>query len=133
MATTKKTTKKAAPKASPAPKKAAAKKASKKTAGSAVRTSTTRARRVPEEPVLPNDEGAAQAAAGKSLVIVESPAKAKTIGKYLGNQYLVRATVGHIRDLPVKQIGIDPAQGFEPQYVTIPGKEKTVAELKSAA
>ena len=133
MATTKKTSKKAAAKSAPAPKKTAAKKAAKKGTGSAARTSATRARRVIEEPVLPHDEGAAQAAAGKSLVIVESPAKAKTIGKYLGNQYLVRATVGHIRDLPVKQIGIDPAQGFEPQYVTIPGKEKTVAELKSAA
>jgi len=118
-------------------KKKAAKKATKKAAKSATKTAArktaTRARRQPVEPELPHDEGAAQAAAGKSLVIVESPAKAKTIGKYLGNRYLVKATVGHIRDLPVKQIGIDPEAGFEPQYVTIPGKEKTVAELKSAA
>ena len=68
-----------------------------------------------------------------SLVIVESPAKAKTIGKYLGRAYRVRATIGHVRDLPEKKIGIDIDNGFQPEYVTIPGKEKTVAELKSAA
>lgn len=68
-----------------------------------------------------------------SLVIVESPAKAKTIGKYLGRGYRVRATVGHVRDLPEKKMGIDIENGFEPEYITIPGKEKTVAELKSAA
>src|SRR6266550_1934682 len=68
-----------------------------------------------------------------SLVIVESPAKAKTIGKYLGRAYRVRATVGHVRDLPEKKMGIDIENGFEPEYVTIPGKEKTVADLKSAA
>src|SRR5690349_3088298 len=68
-----------------------------------------------------------------SLVIVESPAKAKTIGKYLGRSYRVRATIGHVRDLPEKKMGIDIDNGFEPEYVTIPGKEKTLAELKSAA
>ena len=68
-----------------------------------------------------------------SLVIVESPAKAKTIGKYLGKGYRVKATVGHIRDLPQKKLGIDVDRGFTPQYVTIPGKEKTLADLKSAA
>ncbi|HJP87266.1 MAG TPA: type I DNA topoisomerase [Gemmatimonadaceae bacterium] len=70
---------------------------------------------------------------GTSLVIVESPAKAKTIGKYLGRSYRVRATIGHVRDLPEKKMGIDIENGFEPEYVTIPGKEKTLAELKSAA
>src|SRR5919205_2002757 len=70
---------------------------------------------------------------GKSLVIVESPAKAKTIGKYLGPDYRVRATVGHVRDLPEKGLGIDIERGFQPTYVTVPGKEKTLAELKSAA
>src|SRR5881394_436137 len=68
-----------------------------------------------------------------SLVIVESPAKAKTIGKYLGRAYRVKATVGHIRDLPQKKLGIDVDNGFEPDYVTIEGKEKTLADLKSAA
>jgi DNA topoisomerase I len=68
-----------------------------------------------------------------SLVIVESPAKAKTIGKYLGRGYRVRATVGHIMDLPQKKLGIDIEHGFEPDLVPIPGKEKTIAELKSTA
>src|ERR1700741_2659993 len=68
-----------------------------------------------------------------SLVIVESPAKAKTIGKYLGRSYRGRATIGDLRDLPEKKMGIDIENGFQPEYVTIPGKEKTVAELKSAA
>jgi DNA topoisomerase-1 len=70
---------------------------------------------------------------GASLVIVESPAKAKTIGKYLGRGYRVRATVGHIMDLPEKKLGIDVENGFRPELVPIPGKEKTIAELKSAA
>jgi DNA topoisomerase-1 len=121
MATTKRTTAKTATKKKAAPKKAATKKAAPK------------ARKKAVEPELPHDEEAARSAAGKSLVIVESPAKAKTIGKYLGSAYAVKATVGHIRDLPVKSIGIDTEHGFEPEYVTIPGKEKTVAELKSAA
>ncbi|MCC7194235.1 MAG: type I DNA topoisomerase [Gemmatimonadaceae bacterium] len=77
--------------------------------------------------------GVAAAVGGRALVIVESPAKAKTIGKYLGPRYAVKATVGHIRDLPAKTLGIDLDNGFEPEYVTIPGKEKTVAELKQAA
>src|ERR671915_105738 len=68
-----------------------------------------------------------------SLVIVESPAKARTIGKYLGRGYRVKATVGHIMDLPEKKLGIDIEAGFEPELVPIPGKEKTIAELKSAA
>src|SRR5688500_18917319 len=72
-------------------------------------------------------------AGSTSLVIVESPAKAKTIGKYLGRAYRVRATVGHIMDLPEKKLGIDIDKGFEPELVPIPGKEKTIADLKSAA
>src|SRR5450759_2438944 len=73
------------------------------------------------------------ARAGGTLVIVESPAKAKTIGKYLGRGYRVRATVGHIMDLPEKKLGIDVENGFTPDLVPIPGKERTIAELKSAA
>ncbi len=70
---------------------------------------------------------------GKSLVIVESPAKARTIGRYLGNGYDVAATVGHVRDLPKKELGVDVEDGFEPQYVTIRGKGKIVKELQSKA
>jgi DNA topoisomerase I len=72
-------------------------------------------------------------AGSSTLVIVESPAKAKTIGKYLGRGYRVRATVGHIMDLPEKKLGIDVEHGFMRDLVPIPGKEKTIADLKSAA
>ncbi|MGK2963092.1 MAG: type I DNA topoisomerase [Gemmatimonadaceae bacterium] len=82
---------------------------------------------------VPVDEGPPPEPGSTSLVIVESPAKAKTIGKYLGRGYRVRATIGHVRDLPEKKIGIDIENGFEPEYVTIPGKEKTLADLKTAA
>ncbi len=67
------------------------------------------------------------------LVIVESPAKAKTIGKYLGKDYEVTASMGHIRDLPASQLGIDVDNGYAPQYINIKGKEKLIRELKSKA
>ena len=67
------------------------------------------------------------------LVIVESPAKAKTIGKYLGPDYEVTASMGHIRDLPASQLGIDVEHGYTPQYISIKGKEKLIRELKSMA
>lgn len=69
----------------------------------------------------------------KALVVVESPSKAKTINKYLGSGYKVVASVGHIKDLPKKGIGIDFDNNFEPTYEVIPGKEKVIRELKSAA
>ena len=67
------------------------------------------------------------------LVIVESPAKAKTIGKYLGKDYKVTASMGHIRDLPASQLGIDVEHGYKPHYITIKGKAKLVRELKDEA
>ena len=70
---------------------------------------------------------------GTALVIVESPTKAKTIGKYLGTGYDVRATVGHLRDLPTRELGVDVEREFEPKYVTIKGKTKTLSDLKKAA
>ncbi len=69
----------------------------------------------------------------KHLVIVESPAKARTIGKYLGRGYEVAASVGHVRDLPTKELGVDVDRGFEPRYVTIRGKGKVLTELKKKA
>ncbi len=69
----------------------------------------------------------------KNLVIVESPAKAKTIGKYLGKQYVVKASLGHVKDLPKKDLAVDVARGFEPKYEVIEGKKKLIQELKSAA
>jgi DNA topoisomerase I len=70
---------------------------------------------------------------GTALVIVESPTKAKTIGKYLGSGYDVKATVGHVRDLPTRELGVDVDKGFEPKYVIIKGKTKTLSELKKAS
>jgi DNA topoisomerase-1 len=69
----------------------------------------------------------------KSLVVVESPAKAKTINKYLGKDFIVKASMGHIMDLPKKGLGVDLKKKFEPTYEVIPGKEKVIKELKSAA
>jgi DNA topoisomerase-1 len=69
----------------------------------------------------------------KSLVIVESPAKAKTINKYLGSEYVVKASMGHIRDLPKSKLGVDVEKNFEPLYEVIPERKKLVAELKKAA
>jgi len=68
-----------------------------------------------------------------TLVIVESPAKAKTIKKYLGSGYTVKASVGHVMDLPKSKIGVDVENGFEPVYEVIKGKQKVLAEIKSAA
>ena len=70
---------------------------------------------------------------GRSLVIVESPAKAKTINKYLGRNYSVKASYGHIMDLPKKQLGIDIGHGFSPTYEVTPDKEKVVTQLQKAA
>lgn len=68
-----------------------------------------------------------------SLVVVESPTKAKTIEKYLGKGFTVKATVGHVRDLPQRELGVDVEKGFLPKYITIRGKGKTLAELRKAA
>ncbi|MFB5660578.1 type I DNA topoisomerase [Alteribacillus sp. HJP-4] len=67
------------------------------------------------------------------LVIVESPAKAKTIGKYLGKKYTVKASMGHVRDLPKSQMGVDTDHNYDPKYITIRGKGPVLKELKSAA
>ncbi|HWS70590.1 MAG TPA: type I DNA topoisomerase, partial [Thermoanaerobaculia bacterium] len=68
----------------------------------------------------------------KNLVIVESPAKAKTINKFIGKDYIVKASVGHVRDLPKSELGVDEIT-FEPKYEVLEGKEKVVSELKAAA
>ncbi|QAT40190.1 type I DNA topoisomerase [Clostridium sp. JN-9] len=70
---------------------------------------------------------------GRKLVIVESPAKAKTIGKYLGKNYVVEASMGHVRDLPKSQIGVDIENNFEPKYITIRGKGELLNKLKKEA
>jgi len=67
------------------------------------------------------------------LVIVESPAKAKTINRYLGNEFMVKASLGHIKDLPKSELGVDEEKDFAPTYIVIPEKEKVLAELKKTA
>ncbi len=76
---------------------------------------------------------AVEAGTGAALVVVESPTKAKSIGKYLGRGYDVKATIGHIRDLPTRKLGVDIENDFQPEYVTIKGKTQTLADLKKAA
>jgi DNA topoisomerase-1 len=68
--------------------------------------------------------------AGNTLIIVESAAKAKTIGKFLGKNYRIKASVGHIKDLPKSKLGIDIDNDFEPQYITIRGKGEVLKEIK---
>ena len=68
-----------------------------------------------------------------NLVIVESPSKAKTIGKYLGSDYIVKASMGHLRDLPKSKMGVDLEHNFEPQYIPVRGKEDLIKELKKAS
>jgi DNA topoisomerase-1 len=70
---------------------------------------------------------------GANLVIVESPAKAKTIGKYLGKQFKVAASMGHLRDLPKSTMGVDIENGFQPNYQPIKGREETIEELRASA
>jgi DNA topoisomerase-1 len=69
----------------------------------------------------------------RSLVVVESPTKVKTIQKYLDGKYVVKASMGHVRDLPKSKLGVDPKRGFKPQYVISPSKKKILDELKKAA
>src|SRR6185503_1495202 len=76
---------------------------------------------------------AKSSAALRSLVIVESPAKAKTINKYLGKDYLVKFSLGHVKDLPKRDMAVDVENGFEPTYEVIEGKKKLIQELKQAA
>src|SRR6266516_1499129 len=97
--------------------------------------SVKRKKRRPRKEDLPAETETTDAAPAKggALVIVESPTKAKTIGKYLGRGYTVKATVGHLRDLPKRELGVDVENGFTPKYVTIKEKAKTLAEIKKAA
>ncbi|MEE8170015.1 MAG: type I DNA topoisomerase [Phycisphaerae bacterium] len=75
----------------------------------------------------------AKSRSARALVIVESPAKAKTINKYLGSDYIVKASRGHVRDLPKRRYGIDPGRNFEPSYELLPSHQKIIDELRKAA
>ena len=69
----------------------------------------------------------------KVLIIVESPAKARAISKLLGRKYSVKASLGHVRDLPKSQLGVNIENNFDPKYITIRGKGEVIKELRSAA
>src|SRR6185436_555037 len=84
----------------------------------------------PEE--KPKKKSSKKGPKGKPVVIVESPAKAKTINKILGTGYVVKACMGHVRDLPERKFGINVENHFEPTYQTIKGKTKIVSELRAA-
>jgi DNA topoisomerase-1 len=78
-------------------------------------------------------QGLRRRSVAKSLVIVESPAKAKTIHKFLGRNYTVKASMGHVRDLPKKSLGVDEKRDFKPTYEVLPGRKKVIDDLKKAA
>jgi DNA topoisomerase-1 len=109
----------AAKKASATPKKPATKKASPKKSAAAKASA--------------DDDMEEGSSGGKSLVIVESPAKAKTLKKILGAKFQIKASVGHIRDLPEKKLGVDIENNFEPMYEILPAKADLVEELRNAA
>jgi DNA topoisomerase-1 len=128
-----KTAKAAAPVSSAAaPARKAAKKSSAKKA-TAKKAAAKKAAARRSAPIEEPEDLEPAPAGGTALVIVESPTKAKNIGKYLGRGYTVRATVGHVRDLPAKKLGIDIDKGFAPEYVTIEGKEDILTDLKRLA
>lgn len=128
-----KTPAKPAAKKAAAPKKATAKPKAAKTA--AVK-STTKAKTKAAKPVEDDDADYDEAASGgrkRSLVIVESPAKAKTLKKILGPGFFIKASVGHVRDLPAKKLGVDVENDFEPVYEILAAKEDVVKDLREAA
>jgi DNA topoisomerase-1 len=129
-------------KAKPAPKKAEAAKVvakATKPAKSAAKPAKAKAREHEVDDDQDDGDGEPvkkpkKVKPGSALVVVESPAKARTIGKYLGSGFTVKASVGHVRDLPKSKIGVDLETGsFEPVYEVIEGKKKVVAELRKAA
>jgi DNA topoisomerase-1 len=95
----------------------------------AAKSAKTRAKTTPRA----ERDGVRTSAVGKGLVVVESPTKVKTIQKYLAGKYLVKASMGHVRDLPKSQLGVDEKKNFRPNYVVSPTKKKILDELKKAA
>ena len=122
-----------------AAKKTAAKKPAAKKATTKKTTTKTKAAKAEDgesaakKPAAKRTTKKTEAKPGTKLVIVESPAKAKTIGKYLGRGYTVTASMGHIRDLPASTLGIDVEHGYTPKYITIKGKTALVKDLKAEA
>ncbi len=111
----------------PAAKKAAAKKAAAKKPAAKKTAAKKPTKKAAKKPPAKRKSN------GKSLLVVESPAKARTIGKYLGSKFMVRASVGHVKDLPKSKIGVDVDNEFEPEYVVIGDKKKVIDELQKIA
>ncbi|HZI89386.1 MAG TPA: type I DNA topoisomerase, partial [Candidatus Polarisedimenticolia bacterium] len=105
----------------------------KKTKAKAVKKAVATKAKTKTKTKAPASEKAAPKGRGRNLVIVESPAKARTIGKYLGPGFEVRASNGHVRDLPKSKLGVDIEKGFQPSYILIKGKAKILKELKQSA
>jgi DNA topoisomerase-1 len=137
--TTKKTSRtKTAPKKSAAPAqktaaKSAAKKTSAKTASKTAKTATKTSAKKSSGRGSRNGNFDEISAVGRKFVIVESPAKARTLTGYLGKDFAVAASVGHVRDLPEKKLGVNLKKNFEPEYVTIAGKEDVITMLRRNA
>jgi DNA topoisomerase-1 len=108
-------------------------KPASKTAAKAAVKSTTKAKAAPKSKKAASDDADADEGGGRSLVIVESPAKAKTLKKILGAKFTIKASVGHIRDLPEKKLGVDIENDFEPLYEILAAKADLVEELREAA
>jgi len=136
----KKSTEEGAAKAAPKTKKVTTKakaarpkaKASKATAARGKKTSSRKAPAEPEYVRVPKDQLPARGT-GKSLLIVESPAKAKTLQKYLGKDFKIEASVGHVKDLPPSKFGVDIEHGFSPEYQIMKGKEKVIDRIRHSA
>ncbi|WP_428263455.1 type I DNA topoisomerase [Haliangium sp.] len=131
-ATAKKTAKKATAKKTAAKKATAKKTTAKKTTAKKTTAKKATATEVDEDSTKA-PKRTKRSAAGKALVVVESPAKARTIGKYLGRDFTVKASVGHVKDLPKNKIGVDVDNAFEPEYVVISDKRKVISEIRKAA
>ncbi len=126
-------TKKAAAKKTAAKKTTTKKAAAKKTATKKAAAKKTATKKTATKKASTKKAATKKTAMGKALVIVESPAKARTIGKYLGAGYTVKASVGHVKDLPKNKIGVDVDNAFEPEYVVISDKRKVISEIRKAA
>ncbi|HEX4385535.1 MAG TPA: DNA topoisomerase, partial [Myxococcales bacterium] len=120
-----------------AKKKSVAVKAEEETSAAATavvkKTKKAAKKAAPVEDEEEEDSAPVTKVKGSTLVVVESPAKAKTIKKYLGSGYVVKASVGHVMDLPKSKIGVDIENGFKPVYEVIEAKKKVVSDLRTAA
>jgi len=120
-------------KAAGASKAAAAGTRKKAASSTAKKTTTSRSKTAAPRAKSTSSRAAGGSAAGKDLVIVESPAKAKTLQKYLGSGYKIEASVGHVKDLPTSKMGVDLEHGFQPEYIITKGKEKVIERIRQNA